>query len=179
MSCLGRRNVKWPEVRLSPTPATPLHPPAASKDPQTPFCVFGSKIQQLIQCMWAILKVLSRSPSSVDFHHIAQRLQRGLGAPKQTSAARTLSDAITCSDSLPLRFFSPSFRLPVWGYSNGKLSDSRLGTLSPRQTAAGVPEALPDGKVYPGLGVKLGNTFTREGKNQSVWPPRSDPNALG
>lgn len=91
-SCVGIRNVKWPEVRLSPTPATPLHPPAASKDPQPPFCVFGSQIQQLIQCMWAILKVLSRSPSSVDFHHVAQRLQGGSGAPKEIRAARTLSD---------------------------------------------------------------------------------------
>lgn len=77
-SCSGIRNVKWPEVRLSLTPTTPLHPPAASKDPQPPFCVFGSQIQQLIQCMWAILKVLSLSPSSVEFHHTAQRLTAGL-----------------------------------------------------------------------------------------------------
>lgn len=94
-SFLGIRNVKWPEVRLSLTPAAPLHPPAASKDPQTPFCVCGSQIQQLFQCMWAILKVLSPSPSSVEFHHIARRLQRGSGAPKLPGPCRTQSHAAT------------------------------------------------------------------------------------
>jgi len=114
-------------VRRSPTPATPLHPPAAaSTDPRTPVCVCGSQIQQLIRCMWAmccvcvcVLKVLSRCPSSVEFHHFAHsRLRRGAEYlfilnkknKKIKAPCWTHSDTITSrgGDSLPRRVSSPS-----------------------------------------------------------------------
>lgn len=146
-------------MRLSPTPATPLHPPAASKDPQPPFCVFGSQMQQLIQCMWAILPVLSLSPSSVEFHHIAQRLQRGSGAPTDQRCP------VPLGHNHMLRLFPSTYSHP---HSGGLFAAIPAGKKTAQQppgnslswrTAAGVPEALPDVKVQPGLGVKVGNTL--------------------
>lgn len=124
--------------------------------------------------MWAILKAVSRPPSSVEFHHVARRPQR-LERSVLPGASRT---KITCSHSLSVRLSSASFSLAVRGYSNGKNCPTVVWELSPPgSVAAGVPEALPDGKVYPGLDVKLGNTLT--GECETVSSPRSDPTASG
>lgn len=63
------------------------------------------------------------------------------------------------------------------GLFKGKSSAAAAWELSfPGCKAAGVPEALPDGKVYPGLD-QLGST--KECKNESVWPLCLNPNASG
>lgn len=129
--------------------------------------------------MWAILKAVSRPPSSVEFHHVARRPQR-LERSVLPGASRT---EITCSHSLSVRFSSASFSPAVRGYSNGKNCPTVVWELSPPgSAAAGVPEALPDGKVYPGLDVKLGNTLTGECEtvsspafgSSSLWANSSD-----
>ena len=196
---MGRRNVKWPEVRLSPTPATPLHPPAASKDPQPPFCVFGSQIQQVIQCMWAILQVVSRSPSSVDlFHHIAYRSVCWPDLLSSSSSSSSSWTQITCSDSLLLllpllllplllllllRVSTASFRLAAWGYSNGKRRKEEEEKKTVRQPSGnslsppaeqrqGSPRLSQTERYAPVfMDVQLGNTSTRRGEAPSVWPP--------
>lgn len=108
--------------------------------------------------MWAILKVLSRSPSSVEFQHISQRLQWGAPntEPSCTGPCRT---QITRGDSLPLRASSPSFSLIRVELLRRSKCPTAVWELSlpPAEQRAGVPEALPDGKVYPGVDVKLGN----------------------
>lgn len=174
-SCSGIRNVTWPEVRVS-TPATPLHPPAATKDPQPPFSVIGSQIQQLIQCMWAILQVVSRPPSSADFDHVAQRLED----PHRSELPRTLPDTnhMQCgSSSHPhsgwRRGTSDCFRMCPSAARRLALSLSP----TPGSTAAGVSEALPVGKVCPGLDVQLAADHTggvQRGARRARTPKRWD-----
>lgn len=58
--------------------------------------------------MWAILEVLSLSPSSVEFHHIAQRLAAGLWC---TYKDQRSPDPLGHNHMLPL--FSPALLLTL------------------------------------------------------------------
>lgn len=165
---MGRRNAKWPEVRRSPTPAAPLHPPAAAKDPQPPFCVFGARIQRLVQCMWAILKVVSRSPSSsVEFHHVPQSPRQPRG--KRIRAARTPNHTQQQQQQQrpSSRALLPSLIQPggaglFGGLRGGKRSDEPpWNSQSPRMNGGRSPRGSPARRgIPPASDVKLGSALT-------------------